>query len=236
MTERGARHVTRTEDNLHIGPSHLEWNQTGLTVHINEVGVPLPRRIRGTVRLYPQAVETQSFALDAAGRHLWRPIAPCARVEVKLEQPGISWSGPAYFDSNRGERPLEQDFTHWDWCRAQIPGATVVLYNVAGQPHSANRHLALRFDDKGGATEIAQPPVFDLPVTRWRVARQIGGAGNRQPRVIKTLEDAPFYARSMIATQLLGADVVAIHESLSLDRFRRLWVQAMLPFRMPYAF
>jgi carotenoid 1,2-hydratase len=27
--------------------------------------------------------------------------------------------------------------------------------------------------------------------------------------------------------------VVAMHESLSLDRFMRPWVQAMLPFRMP---
>ena len=49
----------------------------------------------------------------------------------------------------------------------------------------------------------------------------------------QTLEDAPFYARSVIATRLRGEDVTAVHESLSLDRFRAPWVQAMLPFRIP---
>lgn len=49
----------------------------------------------------------------------------------------------------------------------------------------------------------------------------------------RTLTDAPFYARSVIGTHLLGEPVTAIHESLSLTRFASPWVQAMLPFRMP---
>jgi carotenoid 1,2-hydratase len=36
-----------------------------------------------------------------------------------------------------------------------------------------------------------------------------------------------------VASQLLGQPVVAMHESLSLDRFRSRWVQMLLPFRMP---
>jgi carotenoid 1,2-hydratase len=51
--------------------------------------------------------------------------------------------------------------------------------------------------------------------------------------VISTLEDTPFYARSVVRTRLLGEPVTAMHESLSLDRFSALWVQAMLPFRIP---
>ena len=50
---------------------------------------------------------------------------------------------------------------------------------------------------------------------------------------MKTLEDTPFYARSLLDTHLLGQAAVAVHESLSLARFRSGWVQAMLPFRMP---
>jgi carotenoid 1,2-hydratase len=37
----------------------------------------------------------------------------------------------------------------------------------------------------------------------------------------------------MIATRLLGEPVNAMHESLSLDRFRKRWVQSLLRFRMP---
>ena len=44
-----------------------------------------------------------------------------------------------------------------------------------------------------------------------------------------TLEDTPFYARSVLVN---GSDLT-MHESLSLDRFRSPWVQVMLPFRMP---
>ena len=57
----------------------------------------------------------------------------------------------------------------------------------------------------------------------------------RRRVVLKTLEDAPFYARSVISAKLLGEPVTLMHESLSLDRFKMPIVQAMLPFRMPRA-
>ena len=50
---------------------------------------------------------------------------------------------------------------------------------------------------------------------------------------VRTLEDAPFYARSQLAGRVFGDDVQVMHESLSLDRFQMPIVQAMLPFRMP---
>jgi len=37
----------------------------------------------------------------------------------------------------------------------------------------------------------------------------------------------------MIATRLLGEPVNAMHESLSLDRFRKRWAQPLLRFHMP---
>jgi carotenoid 1,2-hydratase len=37
----------------------------------------------------------------------------------------------------------------------------------------------------------------------------------------------------VLSSRLLGEEVNAVHESLSLDRFRTRWVQTLLPFRMP---
>jgi carotenoid 1,2-hydratase len=51
--------------------------------------------------------------------------------------------------------------------------------------------------------------------------------------VVRTLVDAPFYARALLSTRIAGQAVTAVHESLNLDRFRSRWVQSLLPFRMP---
>jgi carotenoid 1,2-hydratase len=228
MTERGTGSIDRGTDFLAIGPSAMTWDGSGLTVRIEEIAVPVPRRISGTVRLYPSAVETRVQTLDSAGRHRWRPIAPCARVEVTLDRPAISWSGPAYFDTNEGDRPLEADFVRWDWSRTPLPRGTGILYDV--QRRDGPMTLAMRYDDAGGVADFVPPPAVPLPRTLWRVPRKIS-AGT--PSVVKTLEDTPFYARSVVAADLLGERVTAMHESLSMDRFTTPWVQAMLPFRMP---
>ena len=51
-------------------------------------------------------------------------------------------------------------------------------------------------------------------------------------RNLRTLEDTPFYARSLL-TDGTQAPGLVIHETLSLDRFGSNWVQSLLPFRMP---
>ncbi|MEO0729623.1 MAG: carotenoid 1,2-hydratase, partial [Pseudomonadota bacterium] len=45
--------------------------------------------------------------------------------------------------------------------------------------------------------------------------------------------DTPFYARSELETHVLGERAPAVHESLSLERFKAAWVKCLLPFRMP---
>jgi carotenoid 1,2-hydratase len=232
LTERGAAAVQRGPDVLSIGPSSLAWDGSALEVRIDEVAVPIPRRIRGTLRLIPTSIERHRQALDPDAQHLWRPIAPCAWVEVRLEQPALSWAGPAYLDTNQGARPLDTDFRDWTWSRGRVSGGTMVSYTVMRRD-APPLSLALRYADAGGVAEVQPPAMVTLPPTRWRISRRAGSDPGAEPAVAATLEDTPFYARSIVATRLLGQPVTIMHESLSLDRFRAPWVQAMLPFRMP---
>lgn len=231
MTERGAATLQRSATRLAIGPSALRRDGTRLVIDIDEVAVPWPRRVRGTVTVDTRAWTAHPVALDPDGRHHWTPHAPCARVRVALDRPRVRWEGHAYVDGNHGSEPLETGFRDWQWARATLAnGQTVVLYDTAPRRGPATE-LALRFDALGNAMPFAAPPVQPLPRTAWGIARSAHSDG--APRLLQTLENAPFYARSLVALQLGGEAVTAVHESLALDRFAAPWVQLMLPFRMP---
>jgi carotenoid 1,2-hydratase len=232
MTERGRRAMHRDASTFVIGPSALAWDGNALMIDINEIGAPIPRRIAGRVRVIPQAVTRHEFVLDSFGEHRWRPIAPRARVEVELSHPALRWSGEGYLDSNTGDVPLERSFVRWDWSRAALRDGTAVLYDVTCRD-GTTPSLALMFDMHGDVQDIVRPPPVTLPPNGWRVPRAT--RSDDAARVIDTLENAPFYARSLIATRLCGEDTIAVHESLSLDRFANRIVQLMLPFRMPRA-
>ena len=232
MTERGAAALDAGPDRLAIGPSTLHWNGDCLVIGIEEVTFPVPSRIRGEVRVHPVALTGRSLTLDAAERHRWSPIAPLCRVELALDRPELRWSGTGYLDSNEGSAPLEQDFRQWDWCRAPTRAGATILYNTEWRG-GGGQSLALRADRRGGIEAFSPPPAAALPTTLWRLPRPTRADAGSAPRVRQTLEDAPFYARSVLDTVLEKEPVVAVHESLSLDRFRTPWVQAMLPFRMP---
>jgi carotenoid 1,2-hydratase len=232
MTERNAPCVRRSAMRLQIGPSVLQWEGDTLCVSLDEITSPWPARIRGEVRLRADQRLGACYPLDPGGHHHWCPIAPCARVDVALEHPAMRWSGTGYMDANHGERPLEQDFARWDWSRAALArGGSAVLYDVTGAD-GARRALALRFDGRGRAKPFEPPAPVSLPSTRWHVLRGTRADPGAPPRVVRMLEDGPFYARSVLATRLCGEAVTAVHESLSLQRFSAPWVQLLLPFRM----
>jgi carotenoid 1,2-hydratase len=231
MTERGAKSLSRDKDFLRIGPSRLDWDGTALHADIDEITVPVPRRLRGRFKLTPARIETQNYSLDAQGRHRWRPIAPRARIEVAFSKPELSWRGNAYFDCNEGDVPLEEDFASWNWSRAAKPAAATVLYDVRrrdGESHG----LALNFDGDGSHA-FTPPPLAALPKNSWGVARETRADVGFVPAVQQEFEAAPFYTRGKVATRLHGEEMVAVHESLDLDRFSASWVRTLLPFRMP---
>jgi carotenoid 1,2-hydratase len=237
MTERGQRQVQRERSAFVVGPSHLRWHGDALEITLDERCAPVPRAVRGVLRLHPLALPRFSAALDARGRHRWGPIAPCARIEVNLQAPALQWQGQAYFDSNEGDEPIERAFTRWDWLRtAQADGSTAVIYDV--QPSDvkrggASRLITRRFAPDGSINEFEASPRQRLaPSALWRIDRHVRAA--TPPRVLRTLEDTPFYARSLIEMPLgSGPPVQAVHETLDVPRLVSPLVQAMLPFRMP---
>jgi carotenoid 1,2-hydratase len=232
MTERGRKELHRTDTTLAIGPSALTWDGSGLTIDIDEMTVPFPSRLKGRVRILPAGVNRQSFAIDGTGEHHWRPIAPVSRVEVAFDN-GLKWTGNGYFDWNSGMVPLEKSFRRWDWSRASDRSGATIFYDVSLR-NGRDEGLALHIAPDGSIEHIAPPPGCRLPSTAiWRIARGTRSDAGEAGRVVKTLEDTPFYARSLVASRVAGRLVTAMHESLSLDRFVQPVVQFMLPFRMP---
>jgi len=171
---------------------------------------------------------------DDAGRHRWGPIAPCARIEVDLAKPGLRWQGNAYLDSNEGDEPVTVPFKTWDWSRARMAdGSTAVIYDVT-QLGGARTLLAERFKPDGSWESFdAAPKRQAMPATLWRIDRGMRADAGTTSQVIDTLEDTPFYARSLLRTHLLGEPVTAVHETLEPQRLKSRVVQMMLPFRMP---
>lgn len=233
MTERGRARTSRGAREFVIGPSRVRWDGSSLTIDIDEIGVPIPRRVRGRIRVHPQALCPFVAALDAGGRHRWGPIAPCARIEVSLEHPEASWRGHAYIDANEGDEPIDRPFHDWDWSRAAMrDGSTAVIYDVRPKD-GADRVIARRFGPDGRSEPFEAPSRQALPRTGWRIARAIRSEGDVPAKVVQTLEDTPFYARSVLESTLLGERVTSIHESLSLPRVVSRTVRLMLPWRMP---
>ncbi|MEL7188176.1 MAG: hydroxyneurosporene dehydrogenase [Pseudomonadota bacterium] len=237
MTERPRGAVARDAANLQIGPSAVRWDGNALEIDIEErdkrLFMPGGRRVAGTVRVHPEALNPTSFTLDRGKHHVWHCMAPRARIEVDMKEPGMSWNGKGYFDHNRGSEPLEDGFRIWHWSRAHMKRGAIVCYEGERTDGSLFAS-AIRFNAEAIATEVELPPIATLPNSGWRIDRrtrsEIGVA-----EVRRTWEDTPFYARSELDSRLEGEDVIAVQESLDMQRFSRRLVQWMLPYRMPRA-
>jgi len=136
-------------------------------------------------------------------------------------------------DSNEGDEPVEKGFRDWDWARAEMAnGDTAVVYDVRPLD-GPDRVVAQRFARNGETTAFDAPPRHALPASGWRIPRAMSSEAGSAPQLVSTLEDTPFYVRSLLRTRLLGEDVTAVHESLDVPRLVSLPVRMMLPWRMP---
>jgi carotenoid 1,2-hydratase len=111
-------------------------------------------------------------------------------------------------------------------------GDTSVVYDVRPK-NGPGRVVAQRFSPDGSYTPFEAPARHHLPSSGWLLSRGMCSESGQAPQVLSTLEDTPFYVRSLLRTQLLGENVTAVHESLDIPRLVSLPVQLMLPWRMP---
>ena len=230
MTERSSAALSRDRNTFSIGPSVMRFDGQDFIIDIDEKAFPLIAPVRGQVRISPSLMPAHSFALDDASRHVWQPIAPMGRIEVAMQSPALSWKGHAYVDHNRGLEPIEDGFGAWEWSRSQGRNRSLILFDT--QPRlGASRQLSLAFHNDGRIEPFAVPARQHLPRAFWWMSRQT--RSEQKPKLLRTLEDAPFYTRNMISSHLDGEEMMGVHESLSLNRFSSPIVQRMLPFRMP---
>ena len=235
MTERPSGAVDRTRHELTIGPSQVRWDGNALEIEIEERDTrlfnPVHRPVHGKVRVIPEELNPTSFALDDNSNHIWHCMAPRARIEVAMKEPGLSWAGNGYFDHNRGSEALESGFDTWHWSRAHMKQGAVVCYEGERADGSLFAS-AIRFDRHGIPEEAELPPIAQLPRSKWMIERRtrsdIGIA-----KVRRSWEDVPFYSRAELDSKLYGEKVVAVQESLDMRRFASPIVQFMLPYRMP---
>jgi carotenoid 1,2-hydratase len=235
MTERGASDTRQARDTLTVGPSAMRWDKDRLIIDIEErdirLGIPWRRRVKGQIILHPEVLNSRSFKLDVDGHHHWHAIAPRARIEVKMEAPDVAWTGSGYLDSNYGNEPIEAGFHSWHWSRAHMGREVAVIYEGTRR-NGSHFGSALRFDTSGTPHQEELPLVAPMPPTWWGVKRQTR-ADRGHASVIKTWEDSPFYARTTLAARIFGEPVVAVQESISLNRLINPVVQFMLPYKMP---
>ncbi len=230
LTEGGR--LARDRSSLAIGATSATWNGEELRVRLHEETAPFASKIEGELIVRPSGVADEVHALDANGKHVWSPIAPFGRIEVRLREPGLGWSGPAYLDHNAGEEPLARGFSGWTWSRVTSDRKTTVVYDVARAGGGAHR-IARAFH-ANGARETCEGDVAMVPLarTRWQMERAVRTVGDATAALGRTLEDTPFYARSHVVGTVDGRPASGVHEVVDMARFESPIVQRMLPYRM----
>ena len=231
LAERAITDHDREATGMTIGASTMRWDGDRLVVAIDERTTPLGRPLRGTVVLHPEAHSGLELSIDERGDHRWWPVAPLARIEVDFTAPCVRFSGHGYHDANAGRVPLEDAFDRWSWSRARTPDAALMTYDVSCTS-GAERSHAFRVTAQGVVEELEGCHRTSMSRTVWGLDRQARVDPGARARVVRSLEDGPFYARSLIETTLGGRAVLAIHETLAAQRLRKRWVRFCTAFRM----
>ncbi|MCA9585623.1 MAG: carotenoid 1,2-hydratase [Myxococcales bacterium] len=230
LTERAVRPGAAQGDAVTIGTSRMRWDRGALVIELSDRTSPWGRPLRGTVRLHPEGAPSSARVLDGAGEHLWWPVAPSSSIEVELAEPNVRFRGHGYHDANAGDVPLERSFSRWRWARARLDAGTSAMMYDTVDVDGIDHHLAIAVDRDGLARPIDMPDERPLPRTLWRLPRSTRSSGD--VRVLRELEDTPFYARALLESHIEGAPRVTMHEELSCERLRSAWVRFLLGFRM----
>ena len=228
LTERSRSALWQSPQSLRIGPSVLRREGDELWIRLDERTAPWGRTVTGTIRIQGLRSPGAGTTLDRHGQHWWWPVAPLATATVTFEAPEVSFRGSAYVDAQAGGEPLEQAFRSWSWARCRGRDACWVFFDVQhreGEPRQIASVVRA-----GSSVPVEPPPRTVLRRSAWALPRATWSDG--PARVLRTTLDAPFYTRSVVEAELAGERTLGVHETLSLDRFSRRWVQRMLPYRM----
>jgi carotenoid 1,2-hydratase len=226
-TSRGANHAQ-------FGESRIEVARDRVTVHVRERAPWTGRWVEGEVVLEREAEGLATpWKIDPEQQHQWWLVMPRARMRARFDAPKVHFHGTAYHDANMGRVSLEDSFSRWSWGRAHSEsGATVVTYDVLDRAHQ-RRSRAVRVDRRGNAQMIEDLERVAFPASRWGVACDtLVDRSAPEVKLVKRLEDTPFYVRSLLSAQLGGERVTTMYEQLSLERFDTRWVQHLLGYRM----
>lgn len=233
MTERRRADTNRSDTEFKVGKSAVRLEDGRLIIEIDEIGAPFPRRLRGTVSVTLPYMASRDFQLDPNGRHFWSPACTHADISVDFDEPDLSWHGHGYVDMNHGSEPLQKGFDYWDWSRTPLEDGDTLIRYVTDPASGAQRDLHVRISPDGAVAEAKGEASVDLPsTTLWRINRRAGTLSGAAPTVRQTLEDTPFYSRSLLAYPT-GTSGLTTHETLDCRRLRSPIVKLMLPFRMP---
>lgn len=231
MSEYRGGDVERSADVFVLGRNRITRDAGGITLDIDERTAPWGRSLRGRVRLVPHAWMDRQFALDERGQHRWWPVAPRASIEVDMAAPAMQFVGAGYYDCNGGIEPLELGLAGWTWSRSAAVDRTTLLYDVEDRD-GRRREIGLCYRDDGRVDAIEAPRVATLGRSRWGLPRTSRATDVGSATVRRTLVDSPFYARSLVDTDLGGRQAIGVHEVVDLRRFARVSTQLMLPFRI----
>jgi len=233
MTDRGRGALRASDEVFEVGPSKLKWKNGKLEIDINEQGaLPTLGPVRGKVILTPKFVTDIEVPLAEDGSHIWRPFAPSADIEVRLEQHGWSFDGHGYFDANFGTAALEDDFSYWTWGRFPHSMGSLCFYD-ANRRDGSELSVGLMFQDNGEIRVLNPPPKVPFNRSMWQVYRETRADAGYRPRQMEPMLDAPFYSRSQVKTRFAGEEIVGVHEALDLNRFRSPFIKPMLAVRVP---
>jgi carotenoid 1,2-hydratase len=236
MSEHDGRAAPKSADVLTIGASTVTRSGDGLTLEFEDRTSPFPRlisrQLRGTVRVRSRSAQgCAPVSLDDGGRHRWWPVSPRAHVEVDVPSLGLRFAGAGYHDVNQGTEPLSSAFGTWSWGRWHLRSRTVIAYDAFERNGRAHERLLVMDED---GRSVDPPNAFGRSTvgrSRWWLPVGTPHDAGTRPDLTRRLEDAPFYARSLVTTTLFGERSVGVAETLDLHRFDRTLVQRMLPYR-----
>ncbi|HJL14986.1 MAG TPA: carotenoid 1,2-hydratase [Sandaracinaceae bacterium LLY-WYZ-13_1] len=235
--ERAIEPALREPSRLRIGRSAVGWEEGRLVFALDERTTPAPRYnpfrrpVRGRVVVHPEHFTGLELAIDAHGEHRWFPMAPLARIEVELSEPAVRFTGHGYLDANLGAVALDRAFETWSWSRARVGDEAYLTYDVRCADGARRTH-AFGVSARRGTEPLERTWRAPLERSFWRIPRDARVDAGEPARIVRSLEDGPFYTRALISTRLAGRPVVAVHETLAAHRLRRRWVRFCTSYKM----